>query len=242
MAFWFQILKFLLIFYHQSNFIFCDNVKCHVLSLFQFCWTLYSPVVIKCTACFFWLALQSLWALASFQFPDLFTIGKTPWTSDQLVARPLPKYRTTQTQNKRIHTPNIHALSGIRIHDHSVRASEDSSCLRPLGYHDRHRLLYNTKFLHFTRALYLRVLYDSQNKTPINPQIALTNLSFVIETWCVFRLWEPEFLCITYMNCMLQSEKPALRNLHLRCCMLYHLKISIIENEYSWRHTPSRIL
>jgi hypothetical protein len=34
-------------------------------------------------------------------------------------------------------TQNIHALSGIRTHDHSVRASEDSSCLRPLGCRDR---------------------------------------------------------------------------------------------------------
>jgi hypothetical protein len=33
-------------------------------------------------------------------------------------------------QNKRIHTPNIHTLSGIRTHDPCVRASEDSSCLR----------------------------------------------------------------------------------------------------------------
>jgi hypothetical protein len=48
-----------------------------------------------------------LWALASFQFPDLFTIGRTPWTSDQLVARPLPKHRTAQTQIKHIYTPNI---------------------------------------------------------------------------------------------------------------------------------------
>jgi hypothetical protein len=32
---------------------------------------------------------------------------------------------------------NIHALSGIQTHDHSVRASEDSSCLRPLAYRDR---------------------------------------------------------------------------------------------------------
>jgi hypothetical protein len=31
----------------------------------------------------------------------------------------------------------IHALSGIRTHDPSVRASEDSSCLRPRGYCDR---------------------------------------------------------------------------------------------------------
>jgi hypothetical protein len=66
-----------------------------------------------------------------------YTDGRTPWTSDQPVARPLPKHRTTQTQNKRIHTPNIHALNGIRTHDPSFRASEDSSCLRPRGYCDR---------------------------------------------------------------------------------------------------------
>jgi hypothetical protein len=37
-------------------------------------------------------------------------------------------------ENKRIHTPIIHALSGIRTHDPSVRASEDSSYLRPRDY------------------------------------------------------------------------------------------------------------
>jgi hypothetical protein len=31
-----------------------------------------------------------------FQFPDLFTIGRAPWTSDQLVAKSLPKHRTAQ--------------------------------------------------------------------------------------------------------------------------------------------------
>jgi hypothetical protein len=39
--------------------------------------------------------------LAAFQFPNLHTFGKTPWTGDQPVARPLPARRTTQTQNKR---------------------------------------------------------------------------------------------------------------------------------------------
>jgi hypothetical protein len=83
---------------------------------------------------FFSLALQSPWALAFvFQFHD----GRSPWTSDQLVARPLPKHRTLQTQNKHIHTPNIHILCGIRIHDPSFRESEDSTCLTPLGYCDR---------------------------------------------------------------------------------------------------------
>jgi hypothetical protein len=38
-----------------------------------------------------------------FQSHDHVTDGRTPWTSDQLVARPLPKHRTTQTQNKHIH-------------------------------------------------------------------------------------------------------------------------------------------
>jgi hypothetical protein len=35
------------------------------------------------------MALQPLWALAAFQSPDLFTIDRTPSTSDQLVARSL---------------------------------------------------------------------------------------------------------------------------------------------------------
>jgi hypothetical protein len=85
----------------------------------------------------FLMALQPLWALAAFHSLDLFTIGRTPWTSDQLVARPVPKHRTAQTQNKHIYTPIIHAMSGIRTHDHSVRASEDSPCLRPRGHCDR---------------------------------------------------------------------------------------------------------
>jgi hypothetical protein len=83
---------------------------------------------------FHWL-YSPLWSLASdFQFYDHFTDGRTPWASDQLVARPLPKHRTTQTQNKHIHIPNIHALCGIRTHDLGFRASEDSTCLRPLSY------------------------------------------------------------------------------------------------------------
>jgi hypothetical protein len=56
------------------------------------------------------------WPLIQF-LNHFYTDGKTPWTSDEPVTRPLPKHRTTQTQNKRIHKPNIHALSGIRTHD-----------------------------------------------------------------------------------------------------------------------------
>jgi hypothetical protein len=87
----------------------------------------------------FSLALQPPWALASgFYFYDYFTDRRASWTGDHLVARPLPKHRTTQTQNKHIHIPNIHASCGIRTHDPGFRASEDSTCLRTLGYRDRH--------------------------------------------------------------------------------------------------------
>jgi hypothetical protein len=75
---------------------------------------------------------------------SFFTDGRAHWTSDQLVTRPLPKYRTTQTQNKRIHIRSIHVLSGIRIHDASVRASKDSSRLRLRGYCDRYFRMYYT--------------------------------------------------------------------------------------------------
>jgi hypothetical protein len=49
--------------------------------------------------------------------------------------------------NKNAHTTqtlNMHALSVIRNHGPGVRASEDSSFLRPLGYRDRQFYLYLT--------------------------------------------------------------------------------------------------
>jgi hypothetical protein len=42
------------------------------------------------------------WPLFTFWILD--TVGRTPWTGDEPVARPLPMYRTTQTQNKRTQT------------------------------------------------------------------------------------------------------------------------------------------
>jgi hypothetical protein len=42
--------------------------------------------------------------LGRFQFLNLYTVGRTPWTGDQPVARALPTHRTTQTQNKRTQT------------------------------------------------------------------------------------------------------------------------------------------
>jgi hypothetical protein len=39
-----------------------------------------------------------------FQFLNLYTLNRTPWTEDQPIARPLLEHRTAQTQNKRIQT------------------------------------------------------------------------------------------------------------------------------------------
>jgi hypothetical protein len=82
-----------------------------------------------------------------FHFPlDLYIIGRTPWTSDRLVARPLHKWRTAQTQNKRAHihththTQNIHVRSGIRTNYQSVRTSKDNSCLEVRSHRDSPRL------------------------------------------------------------------------------------------------------
>jgi hypothetical protein len=58
---------------------------------------------------------------------------------DELAARckASAKNRITHTQNKHIYTPNIHIWSGIRTHDPSFRAREDSSCLREHSDCDR---------------------------------------------------------------------------------------------------------
>jgi hypothetical protein len=88
-----------------------------------------------------WLysSLLGPWPLF-FSFLILYTVGKTPWTGDQPVARPL----LTEQHKHRInaHNTDIHTLSGIRTHDPSVRASEDSSCLRPRGRCDRRVSVY----------------------------------------------------------------------------------------------------
>jgi hypothetical protein len=67
----------------------------------------------------------------------LCTCGRTPSTG----IRPSQGLYLHAEQHKhRINTYNrdIHAVSGIRTHDPSVRTSEDSSCLRPLSHCDRH--------------------------------------------------------------------------------------------------------
>jgi hypothetical protein len=95
---------------------------------------------------FFSLALQFPWALASaFSFMIiLLTVG--------LLGRVISSSQSLylSTQNKYIHIPNIHALCGIWSHDPDFRASEDSSCPRPLGYCDRLHYIYADVFWRIT--------------------------------------------------------------------------------------------
>jgi hypothetical protein len=58
-----------------------------------------------CLSIYLSMALQPLvgpWP--HFDSLIFYTVGRTPWTGDQPVARPLPTHRTTQTQNKRTQT------------------------------------------------------------------------------------------------------------------------------------------
>jgi hypothetical protein len=55
----------------------------------------------------------------------------------QVISSSQGLYLYTNTEQRTY--PNTDALNGIRTHDRGFRASEDSTCLRPLGYRDRHR-------------------------------------------------------------------------------------------------------
>jgi hypothetical protein len=77
------------------------------------------------------------------QFHNLFY--RTPWTCDQPLARTLLTH--TKTQHRINAYRDIHILSGIRTHDHSIRAGEDSSCFRQRG-HSGFTLIYIYKFKH----------------------------------------------------------------------------------------------
>jgi hypothetical protein len=60
------------------------------------------------------IALQTFvgpWPLL--QFLDLYTVGRTPWTGDQPVARPLPTHRTTQTQTSMLWVGFEHTIPAI---------------------------------------------------------------------------------------------------------------------------------
>jgi hypothetical protein len=62
-------------------------------------------LTVTCLDAFRCAAYLITYGVEVFFYFDHFTDGRTPWTSDQLVAKPLPKHRTTQTQNKHYNRP-----------------------------------------------------------------------------------------------------------------------------------------
>jgi hypothetical protein len=71
------------------------------------------------------------WALAAFQFLELTHRRQDSFDNGSARCKAsLPAHRINA------HNTDIHALSRIRTHDPSVRASEDTSCLRPRGHCD----------------------------------------------------------------------------------------------------------
>jgi hypothetical protein len=112
-----------------------------------------------------------LWDIGRlFSFLVLYIVGRTPWTEDQPVARPLPTHRKHE-QNKRTQT----SMSGIRTHFPGVRVSEDSSCLRPCGHRDR-----RTSLIRFQMSRFL-----SQSDTSVLMKC------FLIRQVCDAQTWEP---------------------------------------------------
>jgi hypothetical protein len=73
---------------------------------------------------FFFIGSTALEPWPLFRFPDLFTGGMTPWTSDQLVARPLPEHTTTQTQ-KNTYTHHLTSMPKAGF-EPAITASERS--------------------------------------------------------------------------------------------------------------------
>jgi hypothetical protein len=53
---------------------------------------------------YLWLYSRFVGPWPLFSFLILYTVGRTSWTGDQPVSRPLPTHRTTRTQNKRTKT------------------------------------------------------------------------------------------------------------------------------------------
>jgi hypothetical protein len=84
------------------------------------------------------MALQPLLGLGLF-FSSVIFFTQSIGLLGGVISPSQGRYLYTEQHRHRINPQtDIHALNGIRTHDPSVRASEDSSCLRSRGHRDRH--------------------------------------------------------------------------------------------------------
>jgi hypothetical protein len=99
-----------------------------------------------------WLYSPS-WALAAYQSPDLSQLVGLLGRVISPFARPLPKHRTAQTQNKHIYyILNIHAQNGIRTRNHGLRAIETVHASDRSATATGSRSLYNHKYKSVSRT------------------------------------------------------------------------------------------
>jgi hypothetical protein len=96
----------------------------------------------------------------------IYTDRRTPWTSDQPVARPLPTHSTTQTQKK--HTHRHPCLEWFSNSWSKLSSERGSSCLRPRGHH--------------IRPIFLLFAYFRQSATFIKEVLSETHTEFYIDT------------------------------------------------------------
>jgi hypothetical protein len=80
------------------------DVKRKPLEYMSVCLSIYlSDCLSVCLSIYLWLYSPcGTWPLL--QFLSLYIVGRTPWTGDRPVARPLPAHTTTHIQNKRTQT------------------------------------------------------------------------------------------------------------------------------------------
>jgi hypothetical protein len=63
---------------------------------------------VKLLSTYLWLYSHFVGPWELFSFLIFYTVGRTPWMGDQLVARPLPAHRAQHKQNKHTQTSMFH--------------------------------------------------------------------------------------------------------------------------------------
>jgi hypothetical protein len=102
---------------------------------------------------------------------------------DQTIAWPL----TTQDNTNRNSPTDIHASNAIRIHDPSVWAGEDISCLGPRGLCDRQVFvyLYNLLVIHSVMLSVAYIIYRWRIRCLVNNELERVRTKAVL-TWGTF--------------------------------------------------------
>jgi hypothetical protein len=85
-------------------------------------WNFYLSVCLSvCMCIYLWLCSPLLDLGRFFSFLILYRIGRTPWTGDQPVARPLPTHRTTHRINTQTSMPRLGFEPTIPVFERAKR-------------------------------------------------------------------------------------------------------------------------